>query len=235
MVHLHYSKVVNLSHPIHPQIPHWPGDPQTRLSAIAHWDREGYFLRELSIGEHSATHVNAPLSFDPNGRAIADYPPEHWIRPAICLDVRDRCGTNRDYAIQISDLERWEGQHGPIPPGCIAIAYTGWQEKWSDPADFLGNGEDPHTLHFPGFAEATAEFLITQRQVGGVAIDTHGVDPGMSETFGVNRQVLAHDGIVLECLTQLNQLPPRDFTVIIGALPLVGGSGAPAQVLALLP
>ncbi|MEM9770025.1 MAG: cyclase family protein [Cyanobacteria bacterium P01_D01_bin.73] len=230
-----YSRVISLSYSIHPQIPLWPGDPQTRFSTVATWDRDGYFLRELAIGEHSATHINAPRSFDPAGWDVASIPPEQLILPAVCLDVRDRCRANRDYQIQIADLERWEQQYGQIPSGALVIAYTGWQEKWLNSVDFLGNGDRQGQLHFPGFAEDTAEFLIQQRQSAGVGIDTHGVDPGTSETFGVNCRILANDGIVLECLTQLNQLPAMGSTVIIGVLPLVDGSGSPAQVLALLP
>ncbi|MEM9245661.1 MAG: cyclase family protein [Cyanobacteria bacterium P01_F01_bin.153] len=235
MPSLSYSRVISLSHPIHPQIPRWPGDPLTKFSAIATWEQDGYFLRKLEIGEHSATHLNAPRSFDPAGRGISNIPPNQLILPAVCLDVRDRCEGDRDYQIQVADIENWEGRYGPISPGALVIAYTGWQEKWADPSEFLGNGDSEDQLHFPGFAENTAEFLIQQRQVAGIGIDTHGVDPGTSETFGVNCQILAANAIVLECLTQLDQLPAVGSTAIIGALPLVDGSGSPVQVLALLP
>ncbi len=230
---LSYSRVISLSHPIHSAITHWPGDPQTRFSTIATWDKDGYFLREMTVGEHSATHINAPRSFDPAGRDVGHIPPEQLILPAVCVDLRDSCKMNQEYPIQIADIHQWEQQHGSIPEGCLAIAHTGWQEKWSNPANFLGNGD--RELHFPGFSEDAAEFLINQRQVAGLGIDTHGVDPGTSKTFGVNRQVLANNRMVLECLTRLDLVPPVGFTVIIGALPLVGGSGSPAQVLALLP
>ena len=235
MTMLSYSRVVSLSHPIDPQMPHWPGDPITRFSTIAQCESDGYFLRAMTMGEHSATHVNAPRSFDPGGLAIADYSPEHWILPAICLDVGDRCAMDRDYQIQVSDCEHWEAEHGEIPARCLVIARTGWHQKWSDPVEFLGNAAHDQDLHFPGFGEDAAEFLLAQRQVAGLGIDTHGVDPGTSDTFGVNRQVLGRSGVVLECLGRLDQLPPLGFTVVIGALPLVGGSGSPAQVLALLP
>ncbi|MGD1938109.1 MAG: cyclase family protein [Cyanophyceae cyanobacterium] len=235
MPSLSYSRVISLSHPIHPQIPHWSGDPLTEFSAIATWERDGYLLRKVEIGEHSATHINAPRSFAPEGRGLDDIPPEQLILPAVCVDVRDRCKGNRDYQIQNADIERWEGCYGQISPGVLVIAHTGWQEEWADSEGFLGNGDREDQLHFPGFAENTAEFLLQQRQIAGIGIDTHGVDPGTSETFGVNRRILAANAIVLECLTQLDQLPAVGSTVIVGALPLVNGSGSPVQVLALLP
>ena len=235
MPSLSYSRVISLSHPIYPQIPHWPGDPLTKFSVIATWERDGYFLRKVEIGEHSATHLNAPRSFDPKGQGVAEISPEQLILQAVCLDVRDRCQGNPDYEISVADLKNWERNHQKIPPGCLVIANTGWHQKWSDPVEFLGNSEDENQLHFPGFGEDTTKFLMGERQVAGVVIDTHGVDPGISETFGVNRRVLTENGVVLECLTNLESLPPVGFTVMIGALPLVGGSGSPVQVLALLP
>ena len=235
MVSLSFSHVISLSHPIHPQIPHWPGDPRTEQTTVAEWERDGYFLRRFAMGEHSGTHVNASRSFFPDGQAIADYSPEQWVLPGICIDVRDRCAMDRDTQVSVADLEQWETAHGRIPAGALAIAHTGWHQKWSDPVEFLGNGDDEHELHFPGFGETATAFLMNRRQVAGIGIDTHGVDPGTSETFEVNQQVLSANGIVAECLARLDQLPPTGFTVVIGVLPLTGGSGSPAQLLALLP
>ncbi|MCM2405583.1 cyclase family protein [Anabaena sp. PCC 7938] len=88
-------------------------------------------------------------------------------------------------------------------------------------------------MHFPGFGSDTTEFLITERQIAGVGIDTHGVDSGQDTNFTINRLVLAKSRIVLENLTNLDQLPPQGTTLIIGILQLRGGSGSPAAVMAL--
>ena len=58
-----HSKVVSLSHPITARIPLWPRDPPVVFKDVACLEKDGYFLRRFSMGEHSATHMNAPNSF----------------------------------------------------------------------------------------------------------------------------------------------------------------------------
>lgn len=224
------GKVVSLSHPISPRIPLWPGDPPVVFEEVASLEQDGYFLRRFSMGEHSATHMNAPNSFFADGMGIEGYQPQDLVRPAVVIDIRDRC--DPDYEISVQDIEGWERQHGLIDAGSVVLMYTGWQHLWNDPRAFFG--QDAQGSHFPGIGEAAIRFLLEQRQIAGVGIDTHGVDPGQSSTFATNHAVLAGNGIVLECLTNLDQLPAKGTTLVIGVLALEGGSGSPAAVMALI-
>jgi kynurenine formamidase len=114
------------------------------------------------------------------------------------------------------------------------LLYTGWQAKWQNPNEFL-NQDAQGGLHFPGFAGDTTQFLLEERGIAGVGIDTHGVDPGQNESFATNKQVLEKSKIVLENLTNLDQLPPLGTTLVMGILRLKGGSGTPVSVLAFVP
>jgi len=105
-----HNRVVSLSHPISPRIPLWPGDPPVEFEDVASLAKDGYFLRRFSMGEHSATHMNAPNSFYADGMGIDGYKPEDLVRPAVVIDVRARC--NPDYEISVRDIEDWERQHG---------------------------------------------------------------------------------------------------------------------------
>lgn len=224
------GKVISLSHPINPRIPLWPGDPPVEFEEIASLEQDGYFLRRFSMGEHSATHMNAPNSFFADGMGIEGYQPQDLVRPAVVIDVRAQ--STPDYEISVQDIEDWERQHGLIEAGSVVLMYTGWQHLWNDPTAFFGH--DAQGSHFPGISEAAIGFLLAQRQIAGVGIDTHGVDPGQSSTFATNHAVLAGNGIVLECLTNLDQLPAKGATLVIGVLALEGGSGSPAAVMAII-
>lgn len=231
---LRFSRVVDLSHVITTDIPLWPGDPPVVLEPVAEFDTDGYYLRRFSIGEHSATHMNAPNSFHADGVGIDAYPPESLVVPAVVIDVREASAADPDHAVSIEDVTAWEEAHGRVPEGSVVIAYTGWQEKWDDPEAFFNEDADGG-LHFPGFAGETTAFLLSERGVAGVGIDTHGVDPGQDESYATNTQVLAQRGIVLENLTNLDQLPATGTTLVIGILRLSEGSGSPAAVTALVP
>lgn len=231
---LRSHRIVDLSHSLHPGIPRWPGDPATEFEEVATLEREGYYLRRFSVGEHTATHVNAPAAFHRRGTGIDRFPPSAFVRPAIVLDVRERAAANPDYLLGVNVLLEWEKNHGRIPPDSLALLHTGWQEKWDDPPAYLGDTGDG-SLHFPGFGVQALGVLLTQRGAAGIGIDTHGVDGGKDTTFSINRRVLERPRIVLENLCNLEQLPPLGATLVIGALRLRGGSGSPASVLAFIP
>jgi kynurenine formamidase len=227
--HIVYSQAIHLSHIIDPEIPRWDGDPPVRFETVANLAADGYFLRQFAIGEHSATHMNAPRSFDTRGAGIDGYGANSLVVEAIVIDFRDRASVYADATLSIDEVRDWERQHDRIPAGSVVLLYCGWQEKWSNPSAFMND------MHFPGFAAETTQFLLEQRQIAGVGIDTHGVDGGGDTTFATNRQVLQRGGIVLENLTNLDRLPATGATLVIGILRLRGGSGSPVSAIALVP
>jgi len=229
-----YRRIVDLSQAIHPSIPQWPGDPRVEFETVAQISDEGYYLRRVSLGEHSGTHVNAPSSFAAGGMSIDLYGAQSLIAPAVVLNMTDLSGRDADYLLNLEDVYLWERRFGPVPAGSIALLYSGWQEKWGIPQDFLGL-DAGGVAHFPGFGIEAARFLVDQRRIAGIGIDTHGVDGGRDQAFAVNRLILGQPRIVLENLANLEQLPPTGTTLAIGILRLVGGSGSPASVLALVP
>jgi kynurenine formamidase len=230
-----YTRVVDLSHRISPKIPLWPGDPPVVLKVVATWAKDGYYLRKFSIGEHSATHMNAPNSFiSDNTQAITSYPAEQRVVPAVVIDIRDKAAHNPDYQLTKQDVLDWETQHGQIAPGSFVILFTGWEDKWDHPKAFIN--QDAHgNLHFPGFAGATTRWLLADRQISGVGIDTHGVDPGLDTSYATNTQIAEAHKIAIECMANLDELPPTGSTLVLGPLRLRGGSGSPLSVMAFVP
>ncbi|MEO1429051.1 MAG: cyclase family protein [Cyanobacteria bacterium J06632_19] len=228
-----YSRAVDLSHVIDTNIPRWEGDPIVEFETVADWQEQGYYLRQFSMGEHSATHINAPVSFYRDGIAIDRYPADSLVLSAVLIDISASVAINPDYALTIDDIDAWENQHGEINCKSVVLLKTGWQERWNDEKAFF-NKDVRGTMHFPGFSIDATQFLVNNRNIAGIGIDTHGVDGGSDVNFSINRLVLDKPRIVLENLTNLEQLPAKGITIIIGALRLRGGSGSPARVLALI-
>ena len=229
-----YRSIVDLSHVIDTDIPLWPGDPAVELTPVANFADDGYYLRSFTIGEHSGTHMNAPNSFHEGGASIDQYPAQSLVAPVVVIDAREQAAADADYALTRDDVEAWERTNGRVPEGSVVVMFTGWQDRWGDPAAFFGEDADGG-LHFPGFDGDTTRWLLDERNIAGVGIDTHGVDPGQDTEFRTNTAVLAGDGIALENLTNLDQLPPTGATIAIGILRLAGGSGSPVGVLAFVP
>jgi len=230
-----YSRVVDLSHVISPQIPLWPGDPKVVFKVVATMKKDGYYLRSFTIGEHSATHMNAPNSFvSGNTEAITSYTAEQRVVPTIVIDARAQCAANADYQLTQQDVLAWEAKNGKIAPGSFVVMFTGWQDKWNDPKAFIGQ-DAKGDLHFPGFAGATSKWLVTDRQIAGVGIDTHGVDPGSDTSYATNTEMANTHKIAIECMANLDQLPAKGATLVLAPLQLQNGSGSPMDIIAFVP
>jgi kynurenine formamidase len=229
-----YSRIIHLSHIIDIDIPQWPGDPPVEITTVANIPQDGYYLRRFSLGEHSATHINAPKSFHDNGVGIDQYSAESLVLPGVVMDICDTATVNPDYSLTIADVLHWEKEHGKITAGSLVLLHTGWEDKWLNKTAFF-NRDAEGIMHFPGFGYDVTQFLLEERQIAGLGIDTHGVDSGQDNSFTINSLVLAQERIVLENLTNLQQLPPKGTTLMIGVLRLRDGSGSPVGVLALVP
>lgn len=226
-------QIVDLTQPFTPDLPLWPGDPAFEVEAWASYDTDGYFINRIAIGEHSGTHWGTPNTFIEGARSAEMFTAEELVVPAVVIDVRAQ-SADVDYRVSIEDITVWEEANGEIPAGSVVILLTGWQDKWDDPASFLGTDADG-VLHWPGFGADTVAYLIAERGIVGIGTDTHGADPGNDEEFGASFAMYDADGLILECLAGLDQLPPTGATLVVGGWPIVGGSGSPARVIALVP
>ena len=229
-----FSRVVDLTHPIKPGMPIWPGDPPVEFETAATIQAHGYFLRRFSMGEHSGTHISTASALFDRGSGPDSIAPEALVAPAVVVDSRSSAGVDPDHALTLDDIDEWERRHGKIAAGSIVLLLTGWRRYWDEPERFINLGAEG-VMHTPGFTSEVVSFLMERRGAVGIGTDTHGVDAGRDPDLKASRQALSRGALVLECLNNLDQLPAKGTTLVIGRLPLVGGSGSPACVLALVP
>ena len=229
-----FRRVVDLTHPIRPGVPIWPGDPAVEFETAATIQADGYFLRRFSMGEHSGTHISTASALFDQGSGPDSIAPEALVAPAVVVDSRSSAGVDPDYTLTVDDFAEWERRHGKIAPGSIVLLLTGWRRYWDEPERFINLGADG-LMHTPGFTSEVVSFLLDQRGAVGIGTDTHGVDAGSDQGLKASREALSSGALVLECLNNLDRLPAKGTTLVIGRLPLVGGSGSPASVLALAP
>ncbi|HXF06779.1 MAG TPA: cyclase family protein [Blastocatellia bacterium] len=230
------GKVVDLTHRLSAKIPYWPGGQYRpfEFTPIATLDRDGVFSGFFAMPEHMGTHVDAPNHFVAGRPSVDDLLPEQLICPAVVLDVRDRVRDNPDYQLTVEDIRRWERRHGRIPRRSLVLLYTGWGARWGTPKEYL-NRDEQGVMHFPGFSPDAARFLVTEREISGLGIDTLSVDYGPSKDFPVHHITHGAGKYHIENVANLDRLPARGAIVIVGVLPIEGGSGGPARVFALLP
>ncbi len=228
---LHDVHVADLSHVISTDIPVWPQDPAVQVEQCASFLTEGYCLNKWVLGEHIGTHINAPSAFLENGDTIDRYRVNSLICSAVCIDVQLSVGQNANYLFTMEDLRDWENIFGPVVDGSLVLLNTGWSAYWNDPLRYMSMDIEGG-MNFPGFSEEAANFLISERGIKGVGIDSPGVDAGSNLEYSINKLVLSENRIVLENLTNLSVLPAVGVSLSIGIIKLKGGHGSPASVMA---
>jgi kynurenine formamidase len=229
-----FDEVVYLSHVNTLDMPIFPGDPPFRLRTLFTVEEDGFRLNYMSIAEHSGTHWGAPCHFNVGVPCAEDMRASDFFHPAVVIDARAQTRRDVDYALKVSDLRAFERRHGRIPRDAMVVMWTGFQSRWDDPARYV-NADEKGVLHFPGFGVEATRWLIRERGIGGLGIDTLGVDPGVDEEFKTNTLLLRDHRIHLENLTGLGKMPPVGGWIVVGGVRNEGGSGSPATVFGLVP
>ncbi|HEX8702246.1 MAG TPA: cyclase family protein [Myxococcaceae bacterium] len=227
------ARIVELSHALSPEMPVFPGGAPLGVTVQGTVERDGYFIRQLVVGEHVGTHVDAPAHFAPGATTVDKLPPEVLVGPAAVVDVTAQVAQNPDYAVSPADIEAWERTHGPLQPEHLVLIRTGWASRWPDEKRYR-NTDAAGVMHFPGISVATSQ-LLRQRKVRAVGIDTLSTDPGPNLAFEQHKDFLAGGGYHIENLADLSKLPPVGAFLVVSPLPVKDGSGAPARVFAFLP
>jgi kynurenine formamidase len=223
-------RVVDLTQPLGPATVLWPGSTPFTAVVDGEHAREGSYYQTLTLSEHSGTHLDAPSHFSPEGRMAHELSADDLVRPAVALDVRDRCAGDPAYALSRSEVEEAEARDGAIRPGSAVVVCTGWDAHVGDPVRYAGEGDTPA---FPGIAPDAAELLV-ERGVAGIGIDTLGVDPGHAVDFPVHRITQRAGVWHLEGAVHLHLVPARGAWLVVGAIPVVEGSGCPVRAFALV-
>ncbi len=229
-------KVLDLSWPLNAAAVYWPGENYKpfELHTIATLERDGVLSKAFSTPEHLGTHLDAPNHFEPNRPAVDQLTADQLFGPGVVIDVSAAASVDADYLVTVADLEAFERQHGSIPQGAIVLAHTGWSRFWKQP-DRYKNQDVMSRLHFPGFSPEAAQWLIDQRQIRGLGLDTMSVDRGLSRDFAVHHVLGQASRFGLENLSQLDRLPPRGFYLLVAPIKIETGSGGPTRVFAVLP
>lgn len=231
---------VDLTHPFDEETIYWPTARPFELEEVDFGETgEGYFYASyhFAAAEHGGTHLDAPIHFFRGGATVGEIDLYRLIGPAVVVDTRERMGP--DSRVRLADLEVWEGRNGPIPDRAILLLRTGWSERWPDRERYLGtdaSGPDAVSeLHFPGLHPDAARWLVENRNVGAVGIDTPSLDYGRSSDFRTHR-ILAEAGIPgFENLARLDALPEQGSFVVALPMNIREGSGAPLRVAAFVP
>ncbi len=236
------GRIIDLTHAFDSETIFWPTEEGFVLEKGAQGVVEqGYYYaaHRFRTAEHGGTHIDAPIHFHADGWTVDEIPLDRLVGPAVLVDVSDRCAKDPDHRVLVSDFEAWEKKHGRIPAASIVLIRTGFGRFWPDRKAYLGTDERGAPavakLHFPGLHPDAARWLIAERQIHAVGLDTASIDHGPSTQFETHRALFEANVPAFENLAGLDELPATGFSVVALPIKIRGGSGGPLRAIAILP
>lgn len=239
-------KLVDLTHTLSPDFPTIVMPPELgqsapfRMERISCYDGGGpaWYWNNISFGEHTGTHFDAPIHWftgkDLPLNTVDTLPTTDMMAPAVVIDCAAQAAADPDFLLTIADVEAWEAIHGRIAARNWVLLRTDWSKKSGrDYANLLDDG-----AHTPGPDAAVMRWLVEERDIIGFGTETIGTDAGqaghLSPPYPAHHYLHGAGRYGLQCLTNLDQLPPRGAMVIAAPLKIKHGSGSPLRVLALV-
>jgi kynurenine formamidase len=225
--------IIDLTWPLAEDNPFWPAENYEpfRLQTIATLEKNGVLSKAFSMPEHFGTHLDAPNHFERDQPSVDEVDLRNLFAAGVVIDAAMQAENDADYRLTRADIAAWEQEHGRIPDQAVVFLRTGWGRHWQNAARYR-NQDATGKMHFPGYCEEAARFLVEERKARGLGIDTLSIDYGLSRDFIVHHVVNRAGRYGLENVAALDELPTRGFYVFVAPIKIKTGSGGPARLCA---
>ncbi|HEX3036108.1 MAG TPA: cyclase family protein [Thermodesulfobacteriota bacterium] len=236
------GRLIDLTHDFSSETIYWPtSDPFVSETVFSGITDKGFFYAayKFCTAEHGGTHIDAPIHFSSGKKTVDQISLEQLVGEAVIIDISEKALANRDYQVNTEDFTAWESANGKIPSNSIVLLYTGYSQYWPDRVKYMGTDkrgpEAVKELHFPGLHPEAAKWLVGNRKISAIGLDTPSIDYGQSQLFE-SHQILFEQNIpAFENVTNLDKLPSKGALVIALPMKIKEGSGGPLRIIALVP
>jgi kynurenine formamidase len=236
------GKWIDLSYDFSTETIYWPNNPvgfklDTQFNGMT---EAGFYYSSNAFfsPEHGGTHLDAPVHFAKGKWSADEIPLENLTGEAVVIDVKEKAEANADYQITVEDVTEWEKQNGTIPENAIVLFRTGWGAFYPDAEKYLGTAEKGQEatakLHFPSIHPDLAAWIIKNRKIKSVGIDTPSVDYGQSKDFKTHQLLYQENIPGFENLAKLDELPVKGAYIVALPMKIKGGTGGPLRIIAWL-
>ncbi len=226
------TKVADMTHVLSEEFPTYFGVPGFKKEQKFNFKEHGFNLFEMTVNEHTGTHLDAPLHFSKDGNSVDEIPVENLVAPLVVIDIKAKAAENPDAQVTPEDIKKWIATNGPLPEKCCVAMNSGWDAHVG--SDKFRGVDGEKKMHFPGFHIDATKMLLEESSAVGMAVDTLSLDYGMSGDFVTHYAWLPTNRWGLENLANLDNVPAKGATLVVGAPKHKGGSGGPSRVFALM-
>ncbi|GBN61639.1 hypothetical protein AVEN_12391-1 [Araneus ventricosus] len=232
-------EMVDLTYVFDEKTLYWPETKKFDLQVKQNGTTDaGYWfqIEEYSSGIHVGTHMDSPCHFAKGRWCVDEIPLHRLMSHAAVIDITEKAEKDRDALVEVQDLVKWEMISGHTLDGAIVMVRSGWGKRWPDREAYTGTAEfDSSKLHFPGVSKEAAQWLVDNRNIYGLGIDTLSVDNGISKDFMTHRILYDKNVYGLENVANLEKIPLYGATIHAMPMKIGKGSGAPTRIVATFP
>lgn len=214
------KKIVDLSQPLYHSCPGWPTYEMVKVKYEALFPIDGYTAERIDLNVHTATHLDAPFHFYPEGKTIEQMPIDRFQGEAVPVDL---FGIAADTAITSKHLEPYAAK---IKQGDIILLCTGWSKKRGYTKEYYNQ--------WPYLSRDGAEWMV-EKGIKGVGIDGFSIGG-----WGIEKAVPAHEVLLSNEIWPLEELYLTEELLeeerwFLSAFPLKlqGFGGAPVRAVAM--
>ncbi|UCH95858.1 MAG: cyclase family protein [Candidatus Aminicenantes bacterium] len=209
-------KIIDLSHTISPGMPIYPGDEPPVITVCAGIDEDGFVERRITFGSHAGTHIDAPAHILPHSPTLDRIPLDSFMGAGAMVDLT----AVKKTGIDVSCLKSYE----PLFKNSeFILLYTGWSRFW---------GREEYFRDYP-LLSIEAALWIDSFGLKGLGVDALSVDEAGSIDLPIHK-ILLERMLIIENLTNLEQLPKTGFIFSCFPLRLENADASPVRAVAIL-
>ena len=212
-------KVIDLTQTISKTMPVYPGTEQPRLTVANTYEKDGFRETLLSFYSHTGTHMDAPFHIYADRTPLDALPAEQFVGKALVIDCRDvgeGCIIGMEYVEKVQEL---------ADDADFLLFNTGWDVNW---------GKDKYFGEYPVVSMEICQYLLDTKKKG-VGFDVIGIDPVADHNLTRHKMILSQrDIVIIENLTNLEQIGGGLFTFAALPLKYQDADGAPVRAVAMI-
>jgi kynurenine formamidase len=209
-------KPIDLTHPITPNMPVYPGTEPPVFVPGCSLDEAGFLERKIILFSHTGTHIDAPAHLIKEHNTLDMLAIEHFYGPALLLNFADCTGKT---TIGVHDLEPHLDKIKAVD---FLLLHTGWSRYW---------GSKKYFVNYPVLTLEAANRL-SDFGLKGLGLDTISADTMDSQEYQIHKALLRRNTLIIENLTNLAALPCDQFEFSCFPLSFVDADGSPVRAVA---
>ncbi|HHX51788.1 MAG TPA: cyclase family protein, partial [Clostridia bacterium] len=187
---------LDLSHPIEPSMPVYPGTEPPTFHYPCSIEENGFREMKIDLYTHTGTHLDAPAHIFKEGISLDALCPDYFVGSGLVFDCRSL--TLDGEKICLKHFLPYEKE---LDGKDFLLFNLGWSSKW---------GREEYFSRYPVISERLAR-LLAETSLKGVGVDAISVDGVMDQNLPIHRILLGSGKVIIENLANLDQLTESPF------------------------